>query len=270
MKNFLFFLVMMSFAFALTANAQEFGVKFTLDPDGILNGLGVGPGTDLMIENNSPFYVKLFSSEEFINFLLPSQMAIARGITTGFDQTPISLIGKIYSDKEYSDLVGVAATTIWISGNPTFSGDCLKKWVIDFGSITFIDNRYSYYQYGYANSAYPFPKNVNPIFIKKLPTLPLRSITEWLFINATLYDAIIVLNGVPVIRLAPGQIYTDWKSNDRDFGLQVQVLVRFCQNNLEIGRWDGGSFEIAPGGNLNSHPYSVLYILGPDKNQRPY
>ncbi|MDI6733971.1 MAG: hypothetical protein QMD50_00550 [Patescibacteria group bacterium] len=269
MKNFVFFLVMI-FALTVSVNAQiEFGIKVTLDPDGALKRLGIGQGTDVIIENNNPFYARLFSGNKLVGVLVPGQTAIARNITTGFDQTPLALVAKMYSDENYQNFVGASGIIIWINGNPAYSGDRVKRWVIDFGAITFVDNRYSYYQNGYGNLAYPFPKNMSPILIK-LPTLPLRSITEWQFVNVTLYDAVIEISGVPVVRLASGAIYYDWKANDRSYELQAQIVVRFCQGDLQIGRWDGGSFEIAAGGNLNSHPHALQYLLGPDKNQRPY
>ncbi|MDI6821053.1 MAG: hypothetical protein QMD65_02620 [Patescibacteria group bacterium] len=268
MKNFVYFLVMI-FVFAISANAQfSFGFKVEIDPDGVLKGLGIGQGTDVVIENITPFYMELIAENKTITILNPCGTAIAKNITTGFYQNPILVVGKFYSDLDCKNLVGMVMNIFWIKSDP-YSEEKVMKWVIRLENINFIDSRYNYWS-GWNNiSSYPMSEKQD-LKIIKLPTSPLRSITSWQFANNTLYEAVIEINGRPIVSLKSEEIYFDWKANDRDYPLIAKVVVRFYQERFLVGYWDAGQFEIIAGGHQGAHPYAVQFLISPDKIQRPY
>ncbi len=229
------------------ANQPIFAQRITIELPSVARLLGIGSKTEIVVMNMTPFYGRVLALGDEVAVIPPAGVIRDRR-TFDFDQTQLPLVVQLYSDAALCTFVGVAARNLHLTlGQP-------ESWQIQLGEVVYPDARSSTYWGGY-RSPYPLPDFQEPSAVE-LPSIQMRSTTALQVVNATLFEAVVMLNGNVVSRLATGDMYYRSFFNVYDYDVPVLLQVQFLDRERVVGRFEDRF-------SAGKEPRGIQYILNP-------
>lgn len=247
-----FLIVIFTFPAIVAAQTE---IKLTLPS--FVGLFGLGPKTDVAITNATPFYGEsIIAFHEKVGELPPGSSAHDRW-SFEFDYTEMPVAVRFYEwdGNSCGDFVGIAADVLSIRrGRPT-------SWVIHTSDVKRPDGRRVSYGFGYGQTSYPAPEVEDGTVEVDFPRIGLKSTTALQFVNVTLFEARIRINGQEVSRLETGGVFylAFWNKYDRTIPVEAEVI--FTDRGRLVGYYEAAA-------HLGTSPRAIQYVLTPDKIRR--
>ena len=220
--------------------------------------IGLGPKIDITITNMTPFYGgSVVVLDENVGELLPGGSMHDRR-SFEFDRTEMPVVVRFYewSDGGRGDFIGVAAKTLSLHrSQPT-------SWVVQTSDVKWFDGRQVSYGFGYGQSPYPAPDAASGVREVDFPRIFLKSTTVFQFVNVTLFQARVRINGREMGGMnEPGNIFvfSHWNKYDRSFPVNVEVI--FTDRGRLVGHYETTA-------SIGTDPRAIQFVLTPDKIRR--